>query len=376
MLPRKTIAKFLIEYLQILDENGNIDSQLMPKLTNDQVKQLYRLMVLTRVFDEKAWNLQRQGRIGTYAPIKGQEASDIGSAFALNKEDWIFPTYRNMGAYITKEMPLHAILQYWGGDERGQKIPDNISIFTLAIPVGTQPLHAVGFAWAAMMRKAKFVALVYTGEAGTSTGDFNEAMNFAGVFKIPVIFIVENNQYAISVSRNKQTAAETFAQKAIAFGFEGIQVDGNDVFAVYKAVKDAADKAKAGKGPTLIECFTYRMSHHTTADDSTRYRNEAEVKEWEKKDPISRLRLFMEKNKIWSSKDEENLLKEVNEKIEKAVKDFEATTIDKPSAFFDYVYQELTQELKEQKEYLEKTLSEKPQSEIKPTEEKEEFRFP
>ncbi len=373
---RKTIAKFSVDYLQILDENGNIDKELMPKLTNDQIKQLYRLMVITRFFDEKGWNLQRQGRIGTYAPIKGQEASDVGSAFALNKEDWIFPTYRNMGAYITKGVPLHMILQYWGGDERGQKIPADINIFTLSIPVGTQPLHAVGFAWGAMKKNSKISTIVYSGEAGTSTGDFNEAMNFAGVFKIPVVFIVENNQYAISVSRNRQSATETFAQKAIAFGFEGIQVDGNDVFAVFKATKDAIDKAKAGNGPALIECFTYRMGHHTTADDSTRYRDEKEVKEWEKRDPILRLRLYMEKNKLWNKSDEEKLLKEVSEIIDKAVKDFESTSPAKPSEFFDYVYQDMTEELKEQKQYLEKIISDRPQAQVKPADEKEEFRFP
>ena len=375
-MPKKTIARFSIDYIQILDENGNVDKQLMPKLTADQIKQLYKLMVLTRTFDEKSWNLQRQGRIGTYAPIKGQEASDVGSAFVLNKEDWIFPSYRNMGAYIAKEMPLHMLLQYWGGDERGQKIPDNINIFTLAIPVGTQPLHAVGFAWAAMKKKKRIVALAYCGEAGTSTGDFNEAMNFAGVFKIPVVFIVENNQYAISVPRSRQTAAVTFAQKAVAFGFDGIQVDGNDAFAVYKAVKDAIDKARNDKGPTLIECFTYRIGHHTTADDATRYRNEKEVKEWEKKDPILRLRLYMEKCKLWTRKDEDSLLKEASEKIEKAVKDFEAIPKTNPTEFFDYVYREPTQELKEQKEYLERILAEQPQGEIKHDEEKEEFRFP
>lgn len=375
-MPKKIIAKFSVEHLQILDEKGNVDKKLMPKLTNDQIKQLYRFMALTRAFDIKAWNLQRQGRIGTYAPIIGQEASDVGSAFALGKEDWIFPTYRNMGAYITKGMPLHMLLQYWGGDERGQKIPDDMNIFTLSIPVGTQPLHAVGFAWAAKKKKAKFATIVYSGEAGTSTGDFNEAMNFAGVFKIPVVFIVENNQYAISLSRKRQSAAETFAQKAIAFGFEGIQVDGNDVFAVYKAVKDAVDKAKAGKGPTFIECFTYRMGHHTTADDSKRYRSNKELKEWEKRDPISRLRTYMEKNNLWSKKDEEALLEEVNEKVEKAVKDFEAVERAEPAEILDFMFKDLTQPLKEQKEYLEKIVEEQPQPEVKPAEEKEEFRFP
>ncbi len=358
-MPVNKIANFSLEMIQILDENGNIDEILVPKLSDGDIKDLYRLMVQTRIFDEKAWKLQRQGRISTYAPIKGQEASDVGTSFALSKDDWIFPTYRNMGAYITKGMPMEKLLQYWGGDEKGQKIPDNVNTFTLAIPVGTQPLHAVGYAWAAKKRKKNIVVLTYMGEAATSTGDFHEAMNFAGVFNLPVIFVVENNQYAISVPRIKQTRSKTIAQKAIAYGFDGVQVDGNDVFAVIKATKDAIEKAKQDKGPTLIECVTYRIGHHTTADDYTRYRTEEEVQNWVQKDPIERLRKYMENKKLWTKEFGDKILKEAEENVEKAVTAMESLPKPRPDEFFDYVFAEQTKNLKEQREYLLKSLEER-----------------
>jgi pyruvate dehydrogenase E1 component alpha subunit len=215
-------------------------------------------MILSRVFDEKALNLQRQGRLGVYASMRGQEASIIGSAYALKKEDWIFPCFRENGALILRGYPMHQLFMYWGGDERGMQVPGNVNSFPVSIAVGTQTLHAVGAAYANQYLNKKVVNIVYFGDGGTSEGDFHEAMNFAGVFQVPAIFICENNQYAISVPRQKQTHSETIAQKAVAYGIEGIQVDGMDVFAVYKAAKDAVDKARNGKGPTLIECCTYR----------------------------------------------------------------------------------------------------------------------
>ena len=223
---------FKVEYLQILDENGNCDDTLMPKLSNDEIKKIYEMLILVRVFDQKAFNMQRQGRLGTYIQFKGQEACQVGSAFALHDEDFIFPMYRNSGLLIARKHPIVQVLQYWGGDERGLKSPPNVNNFPIAIPVGTQTVHAAGAAMAAKLRGTKQVSVVYFGEGATSKGDFHEAMNFAGVFQAPAIFLCENNQFAISVPRKDQTRAETIAQKAIAYGFEGIQVDGMDVFAV------------------------------------------------------------------------------------------------------------------------------------------------
>src|SRR3989338_4321266 len=249
---QKVAAKFEVEYLHVMDENGKVDKSLMPKLSEKQIKELYELMILMRTFDEKAFLLQRQGRIGTYIQFKGQEASQLGSAYALEDKDWMFPMYRSGGALIARKYPMHQLLQYYGGDERGLK-SGAINNFPICIPVGTQTPHAVGCAWASKLKGEKAVSLVYTGEGGTSKGDFHEGLNFAGIHKVPCVIVVENNQYAISVPTKSQTASETFAQKAIAYGINGIRVDGNDVFAVYKATKEAVDNARAGKGPALIE---------------------------------------------------------------------------------------------------------------------------
>jgi len=223
--------------------------------------------------------------------------------------------------------------------------------FTVAIPVATQVLHAVGAAWAAKIKKQSIASVVYFGDGATSEGDFHEGMNFAGVFRTPTVFICQNNQYAISLPREKQTASKTLAQKALAYGFEGIQVDGNDVLAVYSATKAALDKARSGGGPTLIECFTYRLGAHTTSDDPTKYRKKEEEEEWRKKDPVKRFRIYLEKKGIWSQNYEENLLKEVTAEIEKAVEEAEAHNPDVEN-MFKYVYAEITPNLKEQMDEL------------------------
>src|SRR5438445_3090401 len=275
---------------QVLDQNGNCDEKLISDIPKELMKKMYQLMVLTRAFDETALKLQREGRMLTYAPVRGQEASQIGSGLALKNDDWMFPAFRENGAYITRGTPMHMIYQYWMGDERGMRMPEGQNNFTVAIPVSTQILHAVGCAWGNKMQKKKNASIVYFGDAATSKGDFAEGMNFAGVFKIPVVFLCQNNQWAISVPRSRQSASQTLAQKAVAYGFDGIFVDGNDVFAVYQVAKQALEKARSGGGPTLIECYTYRMSDHTTADDASRYRDPKEVVEWQEKVPIDRLR--------------------------------------------------------------------------------------
>ncbi len=351
-----TKKSFQIKTLQILDEKGTPIGKL-PKLTYSEIKKLYRFMVLSRLLDEKMLSLQRQGRIGTFASIRGQEASNVGIGYAIGKDDWLFPSFRENGTLITLGLPMENILLYYGGDERGSCIPQNINTFPTTVPVATQTLHAVGFAWAQKLQKKKSVAVTVFGDGATSEGDFHESMNFAGVFKLPIVFVCQNNQWAISVPRERQCAAETLAQKAIAYGFEGVQVDGNDIFAVYKSMREALEKAKKGGGPTLIECFTYRISDHTTSDDQTKYRDQKEVDEWKKKDPIDRLRKFMEKKGVWKKSNEKKLLKDSEKFVEFAIKKFESIKPPEVEDIFKYTYKEMAPELKEQLEKLKEDLS-------------------
>ena len=351
-MPEKIIDSFHVRRLEILDEKGDADIALMPSLSEAYIRRMYELLVLSRTFDQFALNLQREGRLGTYASILGQEASQIGSAFALEKTDWIFPSFREMGVYLTLGYPMHMLFQYWGGDERGIHSPDNLNIFPVCIPVGTQIPHAVGAAMAVKYRKNKIAVVAYFGDGGTSKGDFHEGLNMAGIFKLPVIFICQNNQWAISVPRENQTASKTLAQKAYGYGFEGVQVDGNDIFAVYKASYDALKKAKDGGGPTFIECVTYRMSDHTTADDATRYRTKEEVETWRPKDPLLRLRLFMEKNGLWTKQYQKDVEEESRDAVSGAVKLAESAEPPKPEDMFAYTYGTLTARQKKQIEDL------------------------
>ncbi len=347
-MPETTIESCEVKRLEILSENGDADESLAPKFTDSQIRELYETLVRMRTFDGRALNLQREGRIGTYASILGQEAAQLGTAYALEKRDWIFPSFRENGVFVARGYEMYMILQYWGGDERGIKVPEDINMFPISIPVGTHMLHAVGAAMAAKYKEDKTVTLTYFGDGGTSEGDFHEAMNFAGVFQAPVVFICENNQWAISVPRARQTAAMTIAQKAFAYGFEGIQVDGNDIFAVYKATKSAVDKARSGGGPTLIECHTYRMSDHTTADDASRYRTKEEVEAWKEKDPILRLKRYMEKKGLWADSYGKQVDEDAKALVDEAVKKAEAVEKPKPQDMLVYTYKELTPRQKKQ----------------------------
>ncbi|QQG40087.1 MAG: pyruvate dehydrogenase (acetyl-transferring) E1 component subunit alpha [Candidatus Aenigmatarchaeota archaeon] len=354
---RKTLAKFSVEYLQILDENGRADETLMPVLGDARVREFYEQMVRGRVFDETALALQREGRMGTYASIRGQEASNVGPALAMDKEDWLFPAFREDASMVARGVSMEALLRYWGWDERGNDVRD-VNVFPVAVPVSTQIPHAAGFAWAMKLRKKRVATLVYFGDGATSKGDFAEALNLAGVFNLPVVFVCQNNQWAISVPRAKQSAAETLAQKAIAYGFPGIQVDGNDVFATYVATKEAIRRAKEGNGPTLIECFTYRMSDHTTADDAKKYRDAKQVAEWEKKDPIKRLQLYMKAKGLWSESYERALREQTRKEVDEAVKKYESMPPAQIEDMFRYTYAEMTPQLKEQLGYLKKSIEE------------------
>ncbi|MBI4528585.1 MAG: pyruvate dehydrogenase (acetyl-transferring) E1 component subunit alpha [Deltaproteobacteria bacterium] len=350
-MPKKTVRSFNVEWLQILDEEGICDEELRPPVTEQQIQKLYQWMVLARTLDEKAFKLQREGRLGTYASILGQEAAQVGSALALQPSDWMFPSFREPGVSIVRGLPLRMILQYWSGDERGSLIPEELNDFPITIPVGTHIPIATGAAWAARTKGDPIAVICYFGDGATSKGDFHESFNFAGVFSLPIVYVCQNDHWAISVPLSRQTAAETLAQKALAYGFGGIQVDGNDIFAVYKATDEALVRARAGQGPTFIECVTYRIGDHTTADDATRYRSQEEVEAWKKKDPIERLQKYMVKRGLWDIAYAQKIFSEAKEKVEQAVKELEATPAPDPRDIFRYTFHELTDELREQMEH-------------------------
>jgi pyruvate dehydrogenase E1 component alpha subunit len=349
-MPKKLIENFSVERLQILDEEGNCDEELRPCLDGEQIKKLYEWMVLARTFDDKAFKLQREGRLGTYASILGQEAAQIGSAYALKPTDWMFPAFREPGASFVRGLPMRMIFQYWAGDERGSQIPEGLNDYPITIPVATQIPIAVGVALAAKARGDGSAVLAYMGDGATSKGDFHEGLNFAGVFSAPVVFVCQNNQWAISVPLHRQTAAKTLAQKAIAYGFPGLQVDGNDIFAVYRATFEALARAREGKGPTFIECVTYRLGDHTTADDASRYRSREQVEEWKKKDPVERLRKYMEKRALWNKSYEQTVRAATKDQVESAVHEEESLAPADPQDMFRFTYQDLPMELKEQME--------------------------
>ncbi len=351
-MPKRVLEEFKVEWYQLLDEQGTLDASLLPateRLSEKEIKGFYESMVLIRTFDEKALNLQRAGRLGTYASIQGQEAIQVACAAALQPSDWLFPAFRETGLSILRGHPMKALYQYWAGDERGSAVAEDIHDFPVAIPVGTHIPHAVGAAWAAKFKKDPIAVLTTFGDGATSKGDFHEGLNFAGVFQLPVVFLCQNNQWAISVPLSGQTASASLAQKAIAYGFDGIQVDGNDVFAVYHKLREALEKGRRGGGATLIECLSYRLSDHTTADDASRYRSEEEVASWRVKDPLRRLRIFLEREYSWSSSQDSALQKEVDERIATAVQEFESTEGINPEGMFDYLFASMPPDLLDQK---------------------------
>ena len=348
-MPRIAVEpRFQVEYLSILDSDGNLDTALEPKLADNELKSLYRAMLLGRRLDERMVRLQRQGRIGTFAPTKGQEAAQMGSIFTLRPTDWMVPSFRETAAMIWRGWPIEKLLRFFAGHlEGGQPEPDQHDL-PITIPVATQLPHAVGLAYAAQYRGDDVVVMAYFGDGATSEGDFHEALNFAGVWHVPVVFVCQNNQWAISVPLKKQTHSRTIAQKALAYGLPGLQVDGNDMLAVYAAAREAVDRARAGDGPTLIECVTYRLGVHTTADDPTKYRSDAEVAMWEQKDPLTRFKAYLEKRNLLA----EGLERHVDEEIAEAIRRFEATPPPDPLTMFDHVYAELPSDLAAQRDAM------------------------
>lgn len=347
-MPIKRVYEGSVDYLQILDKDGKVDKSLEPKIPPETLDSMYRNMVIARAWDRKNIALQRTGRMYTYAPLEGQEAIAIGATLAADPKDWLFPTYREAGiVYHMRGYPLYRSTLVWMGVEEGLKIGKQFRCFPLAIPISTQLPHAVGAAYALRAIGEKVATIAFCGDGGTSEGDFHDGMNFAGVWNTPTVFIISNNQYAISVPRNMQTKSETLAQKALAYGFKGLQVDGNDILAVYKSVKEAADSARAGKGPSAIEFLTYRMGPHTTSDDPKKYRTEEEVAQWRDRDPIKRFAIYLKSMGIWDPGYEEKVLADASRIVEEAVVAAESFKAD-PKDIFRYNYARMPPELKKQ----------------------------
>ena len=335
---------------RVLDSEGKVVGA-MPNFAREpaMLLRLYRALVLTRTFDTKAVALQRTGRLGTYASSLGQEAVAVGAAAAMQPDDVLIPSFREHGGQLWRGVTLKELFLYWGGDERGTDFAGPRQDFPNCVPVGTHVPHAVGVALAFRLRGEQRAAVCVFGDGATSKGDVAEALNMAGVWKVPAVFVINNNAWAISVPREKQTAAATLAQKAIAAGIPGEQVDGNDAIAVCAAVERALARARQGLGPSLIEALAYRLCDHTTADDASRYRDDAEVSRHWPAEPLVRLRNFLTQAGHWNKAAEEALLHECSNAVEQAAADYLATAPQPVSANFDFVYATAPAELVEQR---------------------------
>ncbi len=342
------------QLVQVMNQQGELVQEGYEKeITEELTRHFYRHLMRIRTFDRKAVSLQRQGRIGTYAPYEGQEASQVGSALALQDNDWLFPSYRDHGATMTFGHSLLNILLFWKGRNEGCVPPEGKRIFTPGIPIATQLPHAVGAAYAEKRKGTRNAAIVYFGDGATSEGDFHEGLNLASVWDAPVVFFNQNNHFAISVPMHKQMKTKTIAQKALAYDIPSVRIDGNDVFAVYFETLNALERARKGDGPTLIESVTWRYGAHTTADDPTKYRDQRESESRRRdNDPVERLTHFMKK-KGWLDEEWIASVKEESAKeVDLAVEELEAYPPADPSVIFDYVFETPTWTIQEQKEKL------------------------
>ncbi|PQD95662.1 pyruvate dehydrogenase (acetyl-transferring) E1 component subunit alpha [Pradoshia eiseniae] len=337
---------------QMMNENGQLVREGdKERLTDELVREFYYHMVRIRTFDRKAISLQRQGRLGTYAPFEGQEAAQAGSALALGNEDWVFPTYRDHGATLTFGANMARTFLYWNGRVEGCVPEEGKRIFPPAVPIATQLPHAAGAAWAEKRKGTKNAAIAYFGDGATSEGDFHEGMNMASVFKVPAVFFNQNNGFAISVPIEKQMNSETVAQKSVAYGIPGVRVDGNDIFAVYFQTKEALGRARKGEGPTLIEAVTWRYGAHTTADDPTKYRNQSKSDEIRQtRDPLMRLERYMKNEGIWDEGWTTQIQNQITEEVEQAIREVESYPKPKVDDLFDYVFETPTWTIAKQKE--------------------------
>ncbi len=356
-MPRTRLEVPTVEHVSILDEHGRLDGALEPDIPPDDLLRLYRTFLLARRFDERMLRLQRQGRIGTFGPIRGHEGAVLGSVYCLRPTDWLVPYYREWPAYMWRGWPLDNLILYYAGFSEGMRVPEGLRDLPLCIPIASQLPHAVGLAYAARYKGEDSVALVYLGDGASSHGDCQEAMNFAGVFQAPVVFLCLNNQWAISLPRTKQTHARTIAQKAVAYGFPGVQVDGNDLLACYVATREAVERARSGGGPTLVEALTYRLSLHTTADDPTKYRDPGEVEAWEAREPLPRFRRYLEAKGLLDDARQAALEADVDAEIRAAVERAEARMQANLLEVFDDVYATPTPDLQAQRAELERELA-------------------
>jgi len=346
----KDVAHFDIGYRQCLAPEGRpLDG--LPEFARDAetLIGLYRAMVRTRTFDAKAVALQRTGRLGTFASSLGQEAVAVGVASAMRAEDVLLPSFREHGAQLWRGVSPLELFLYWGGDERGSDFAGPRQDFPVSVPVGSHAPHAAGVALAFKLRHERRAAVAILGDGATSKGDVAEALNIAGVWQLPALFVVTNNQWAISVPRRRQSAAETLAQKAIAAGIPGEQVDGNDVIAVHQAAAAALERARSGGGASLIEAVTYRLADHTTADDASRYRDDAEVSRHWPEEPLIRLRAYLAETGHWTKTDEEKLLAATAAEIDAATSAYLATKPQLPESMFDYTFERLPADLCDQR---------------------------
>ncbi len=339
-----------IPFTRYLDPDGSVAAEL-PSFAQDQSKliELYRRMTFARRYDGKLTAMQRTGRIPSYAPELGEEAVRVGYATAMKEEDVLLGTYRDTAAMIIRGVTIDEDLMFWGGDERGNVYAGPSEDFPMATPIATQTTQAVGVAYAFKLKNEKRVAVTTIGDGGSSKGDFYEAMNFAGSWQVPVVFIIINNQWAISMPRERQSAAKTLAQKGLAVGIPGEQVDGNDVIAVHDVVSRALENARNGGGPTVVEAITYRLTDHSTADDASRYRDPDEVSAHWKNEPLIRLRTYLSESQAWTKDDEESLISGIDQEIEEGIVKYEAQEGLPPEAMFDHMYAELPMDLKDQR---------------------------
>jgi len=348
-----SVAKFDIQYTQILNENAEL-TQDLPEFAEqpDNLIEIYKAMVLTRVFDKKAVALQRTGKLGTYPSSLGQEAISVAVGRLMQPHDVLAPYYREYGAQFIRGVTMKEILLYWGGDERGMDFQGPREDLPICVPIASQGPISVGIAYAMKVRKEPRVTVVFFGDGSTSKGDFYESVNAAGVWNLPLVFVINNNQYAISVRTIDQTHCETIAQKALAGGVSGEQVDGNDPIALHAVVEKAMEKARNGGGPTVIEALSYRLCDHTTADDASRYRDEAEVNAAWEKEPIKRLKQYMENQGVWDENKESEWLESCSKQVEEQVNAYLDTPPQAPETMMEYMYESITHDLAEQREFL------------------------
>ena len=350
-----------MELTRYLGDGNGVEGVEVPQLPAAELKKAFRTMLLVRTLDVKLTNMQRQGRIGFYGACTGQEATPIGTAMAMREDDWLFPALREGSAALHRGFALsHYVAQCMGNNhdlQRGRQMPchyadRSINHVSWSSVIATQLPHAAGAAYGMKMKGKDTVTVGFMGDGATSENDFHAALNFAAVTKSPCVFVCQNNQFAISVQHDHQTATKTYAEKAVAYGMPGIRVDGNDIVAVYTAVKEAADRARRGEGPTLIEALTYRLTPHSSSDDPTRYRDEKIYEEWRKRDPVDIFRTHLQARKLWSKKWETDIQEALELEVEQAIKEAEAATLPDPATLFDDVYEEVPELLQRQREVL------------------------